>query len=201
MRNVEEHVYNLDYSYQGTEHIIYDQAFYYRRAGTKSVIKYDLKISPNEMAGRSEIIYNVHGPGANYQLYTTRYITFDISADENGVWIIYLEQSSLKIVKVNTRLNNGKNKEWTLDYERGRYRNSVIICGILYLVEQKTDRSGSHKLHVGYAYNLLKNKTIKANLSFTDPFRHNTLLSYNPELKEIFSWDKGYQLSYKMRFK
>lgn len=37
-------------------------------------------------------------------------------------------------------------------------------------------------------------------LSFTNPFAHTTLVQYNPQNKELFTWDQGNLLTYPIRY-
>lgn len=37
-------------------------------------------------------------------------------------------------------------------------------------------------------------------LSFTNPFAHTTLIQYNHQSKELFTWDQGNLLTYPIRY-
>lgn len=37
-------------------------------------------------------------------------------------------------------------------------------------------------------------------LPFTNPFAHTTLVQYNPQNKELFTWDQGNLLTYPIRY-
>lgn len=52
-----------------------------------------------------------------------------------------------------------------------------------------------------FALDLYKNERINdVNLSFTNPFAHTTLVQYNPQYKELFTWDQGNLLTYPIRY-
>lgn len=72
-----------------------------------------------------------------------------------------------------------------------------IVCGVLYAVESVTERSTKIRL----ALDLYRNTVLEdANLSFTNPFKRTTTVGYNHRSKELYTWDKGNQLTYPTRY-
>lgn len=92
-----------------------------------------------------------------------------------------------------------------------------IVCGVLYAVESVTERSTKIRL----ALDLYRNTVLEdANLSFTNPFKRTTMVGYNHRSKvgsgrvcrccwykiymslpqELYTWDKGNQLTYPTRY-
>jgi len=52
-----------------------------------------------------------------------------------------------------------------------------------------------------FALDLYKNIRLNdINLSFTNPFANTTLVQYNPQYKELFTWDQGNLLTYPIRY-
>ena len=51
-----------------------------------------------------------------------------------------------------------------------------IVCGVLYAV----DRTDARETKIRLALDLYKHNMIEIELPFTNPFRHTTMLGYNP---------------------
>lgn len=71
-----------------------------------------------------------------------------------------------------------------------------IVCGVLYAIDSTTDRNTKIRL----ALDLYKMKLLDVTLSFTNPFRKTTTVGYNHKNKELYTWDKGNQLTYPVRY-
>jgi hypothetical protein len=72
-----------------------------------------------------------------------------------------------------------------------------IVCGVLYAIDSVTERNTKIRL----ALDLYTTKLLDVSLSFTNPFRKTTTVSYNHRNKELYSWDRGliYRQSYRER--
>lgn len=72
-----------------------------------------------------------------------------------------------------------------------------IVCGILYALDSVTERNTNIRLAVDlYQGTFLDD----VNLPFTNPFKNTTMATYNHRLKELFTWDRGNQLTYPIRY-
>lgn len=71
-----------------------------------------------------------------------------------------------------------------------------ITCGVLYGIDSATDRNTKIRL----ALDLYTLKLLDVSLAFTNPFRKTTMVGYNHKNKELFTWDKGNQLLYPIRY-
>jgi Olfactomedin-like domain len=71
-----------------------------------------------------------------------------------------------------------------------------IACGVLYALDSTTDRNTKIRL----ALDLFTLKLLDVTLSFTNPFRKTTTVGYNHKNKELYTWDKGNQLLYPVRY-
>lgn len=59
----------------------------------------------------------------------------------------------------------------------------------------------NYLLKFRFAFDLYKNQRLSdISLSFTNPFAHTTLIQYNPQNKELFTWDQGNLLTYPIRY-
>lgn len=71
-----------------------------------------------------------------------------------------------------------------------------IVCGVLYAIDSGTERNTKIRL----ALDLYNSKVLDPTLSFTNPFRKTTAVAYNARSKELFTWDRGNQLTYPIRY-
>ncbi|KOB75227.1 Colmedin [Operophtera brumata] len=71
-----------------------------------------------------------------------------------------------------------------------------IVCGVLYALDSATDRESK----VTVAIDLYLSKPVEVSLQFTNPFRKTTQLGYDHMHKELYSWDRGNQLTYPVRY-
>lgn len=71
-----------------------------------------------------------------------------------------------------------------------------IACGVLYAIDSTSEKNTKIRLALDL-YNL---KLIDVSLSFTNPFRKTTTVGYNHKNKELYSWDRGNQLIYPVRY-
>jgi hypothetical protein len=71
-----------------------------------------------------------------------------------------------------------------------------IACGVLYGIDSTSERNTKIRL----ALDLYTMKLIDVSLSFTNPFRKTTTVGYNHKNKELYSWDRGNQLIYPVRY-
>jgi hypothetical protein len=70
-----------------------------------------------------------------------------------------------------------------------------IICGVLYAVDSATQQ----KTQIRFALDLYNQKLLEKELEFTNPFNATTTIGYNFNLKELYTWNLGNQLSYPVR--
>jgi hypothetical protein len=71
-----------------------------------------------------------------------------------------------------------------------------IVCGVLYAIDSTTEKNTKIRL----ALDLYTLKLLDVTLSFTNPFRKTTTVGYNHRNKELYTWDKGNQLTYPVRY-
>ncbi|XP_013398493.1 gliomedin isoform X2 [Lingula anatina] len=190
-RNQWDYKYSLQirYRYFGTGHVIYQGSFYYHAERYPKIMRYDL--------AKEKIITEVILPDAKYKnegyVYDTDYNYFDLAVDENGLWAIYGSASKDDVLYV-AKLNPSHlaiQKLWDIKVDHRRYGNGFITCGVLYLLA-----SGKvQHTEINYAYDLYQNKPLNISIPFTNPFKLNNMLSYNPQEQSLHVWDKGNQLT------
>src|SRR5699024_7613255 len=105
-------------------------------------------------------------------LYTNRLNWMDISADENGIWVvypnIYSDLNNTIVMKL-----NGTSIEavWNLTVDYHQIGESFIMCGILYGVESVSQLHS----HISFAYDLYENGdlALPEPIDFTNPYMDN----------------------------
>lgn len=156
----------------------------------------------------------------NY-LYTTEYNLVDFNVDDNGLWVIYSTMNSNHtivsmlnpmtleaIYSLNISINHHK-VIVTVEPVTGKINyflffvfclcqvgEMFIVCGVLYAIDSTTERNTKIRL----ALDLYTMKLLDVTLSFTNPFRKTTTVGYNHRNKELYTWDKGNQLIYPVRY-
>ena len=180
--------YELHDRYYGTGHVIYHGSFYYQKGGHNVIVKYEL-----DSGIQTEVwVANSSFHDGNY-VYNTEYNYYDLSVDENGLFLIYgssVENNTLVIVNLDP-VNLQMMRKWELGVNHRKYGNGFIVCGILYLLNTHDTVT-----YITFAYDLYKNKYLSVNIEFKNPFKMNNMVSYSYLENRLYGWDKGNLLTY-----
>ncbi|XP_064619267.1 gliomedin-like isoform X3 [Lineus longissimus] len=182
-------VYELHDRYFGTGHLVFRGAFYYQKASTNVIVKYDLSSGFQT----DVLIPDSAFKGSKY-LYETEYNYYDLSVDENGLWVIFgslNDDDGLMVSKLDAG-NLQLLKSWRLDVKHNTYGNGFIVCGVLYLVESTKVITS----RLSYAYDLYKNRQLDVDIKIVNPFEKNNMVSYTYRENRIYGWDNGNQITY-----
>ncbi|XP_034835298.1 uncharacterized protein [Maniola hyperantus] len=187
--------HKLQKPFFGNGHVVFSGSFFYQAnesGNPGDIIRYDLTQSR---------IKSVHLPHADGRLYSAQHNQVDFSADDNGLWAIYsiAESNNTAVAKLSFDPNRDDfniDYIWNISLNHKQMGEMFIVCGVLYALDSATERESK----VTVAIDLYLSKPVEVSLQFTNPFRKTTQLGYDHMHKELYSWDRGNQLTYPVRY-
>uniref|UniRef100_A0A673C0P0 Olfactomedin-like domain-containing protein n=1 Tax=Sphaeramia orbicularis TaxID=375764 RepID=A0A673C0P0_9TELE len=174
--------YKLPYSFTGTGHVVFNGAFYYNRAFSRDIIRYDLR---HRYVGAWTTLHDV-----------------EFAVDESGLWLLYpaldtegFHQEVILLIQLRPR-DLQPIRSFRTGLRRGRYGNTFLVCGVLYAVDSMDRRFAN----VTYAFDTHTFTHTMPSLAFTNLHSHTSQVSYCPLDKKLYAWDNGHQMMYDVVF-
>ncbi|XP_061679733.1 olfactomedin-like protein 3 isoform X2 [Syngnathoides biaculeatus] len=187
-------VVQLPFSWQGTGHVVYNGFLYYHKADTPNqILKFDLS--------NGTVVDSILLPGAGlipvYSLNTNTYL--DMAVDELGLWVIYADpQYGGNLVL--TKLDKGSlavDYIWDTQCKSHDAEGAFIICGTLYVV-YNTRYGGRSTVQCLYDIHDTIHSAESPVVFFPKRYTSHSSIHYDPEDKQLYAWDDGYQTIYKV---
>ncbi|CAM9108293.1 unnamed protein product, partial [Lampetra fluviatilis] len=192
--------HKLPYAWLGTGHALHAGSLYYRRAFTRTALRYDLR---RRHAGAG---------------YGGESVTFAV--DSGSLWVAYVETEGLALVLLRLGVADlaprGEPALYRTGLSAGRFSLAFLACGVLYAAapaaarhgasgggDGDEDGDGGATLLVPYAYDTHTGALAAPGLRLRSPFRGGAgaaQLSYNARDGALYAWDSGRQLTYNVTF-
>ncbi|KAG9485538.1 olfactomedin-like protein 3 isoform X2 [Eleutherodactylus coqui] len=187
----------LPYPWIGTGHIVYGgNLFYIRQDEEFQVIKFNLTTKTIVDSAVLPIEQQV----PVYGLSKFNYI--DIVADEEGLWVIYATKENEKnicLAKLDPG-NLGIEQMWDTPCPIENAESAFVVCGTLYVVYNTKLPSRSRIQCVFDVSGTISSEHVPI-VYFPKRYGSHSSMKYNPKEKQIYAWDDGYQILYKLNMK
>ncbi|XP_034744138.1 olfactomedin-like protein 2B [Etheostoma cragini] len=187
--------YKLPYSFTGTGHVVFNGAFYYNRAFSRDIVRYDLR--HRYVAAWTTL----NDALLEEQVHRTQ-TEVEFAVDESGLWLLYpaldsegFHQEVILLIHLRPR-DLQPIQSFRTGLRRGRYGNSFLVCGVLYAVNSMED----HYANVTYAFDTHTLTHTVPSLAVTNMHAHISQLAYCPLDKKLYAWDNGHQMRYDVVF-
>ncbi|XP_053562543.1 olfactomedin-like protein 3 isoform X2 [Bombina bombina] len=187
----------LPFPWLGTGHVVYEGNLYYIRNDNEfQIIKFNLA---NKTVVDSAVL-PIEEPVPVYGLSKFNYI--DIAADEEGLWAIYATKENEKnicLAKLDPS-NLGIEQMWDTPCPIENAESAFVVCGALYVVYNTKLPSRSRIQCVFDVSGTISSENVPV-VYFPKRYGSHSSMKYNPKEKQIYAWDDGYQIIYKLSMK
>uniref|UniRef100_UPI00398F122E olfactomedin-like protein 3 n=1 Tax=Pristiophorus japonicus TaxID=55135 RepID=UPI00398F122E len=187
----------LPYPWAGTGHLVYKGFLYYIRNEPQfQVIKFDLRnktVTDSAMFPAEQQI-------PIYSLSPFNYI--DLAADVDGLWAIYATKENENRICL-ARLDPKSldiEQMWDTPCPIENAENAFVICGTLYVVYNTRLRSRS-RIQCVYDVSDMVTTEDAPLVYFPKRYGTHSSIKYNPVEKNLYAWDDGYQIIYRLAMK
>lgn len=184
--------YELPWPYQGNGHVVFNGSFVYHASGKPVLIAYNLENGETAEVELPEAAFT-----KDRVLFNIKHTYFKMAVDENGLWAMYGNENSQNLMMAKLKIEPFEIiKVEDLDFIHRVVSHAFISCGVMYTV----DETSIDKTTLNFAFDLYNNTVTRIEIDFVNPYTQNNMISYNPSDRLLYSWDRGNQLTYRLRF-
>ncbi|XP_078097477.1 gliomedin [Mustelus asterias] len=181
----------LAHFFHGCGHAVYNGSIYYHKGGSDNIIKFPLD---GKQPQRMKVENALHN-NRNY-LFQNAKTYFDLTADKDGLWVIYASSYDENIIVGQIEINEESFsivQNINTTYPKSKAGNAFIARGILYLTDTKD-------IKVVFAFDLLKEKQLEVSFDLRSSNDTLTMLSYDPHDRTLYTWENGNLKKYGLYF-
>ncbi|XP_034733109.1 olfactomedin-like protein 3B [Etheostoma cragini] len=190
---------SLPSEWSGSGSAVYNSYLYYIQQAADmdmQVVKYDLLSgSVTDLA-----MFPVESHATVYSLNPET--VADLAADDEGLWLLYANSDS------EPNINLAKMDPATLDIEqiwdtrcpRENAEAAFVVCGTVYVV-YNTRLASRSRVQCLFDVNDMVISQEAPLIYFPRRYGAHASLKYNPEERQLYGWDDGYQIIYRLTMK
>ncbi|TSL61236.1 Olfactomedin-like protein 3B [Bagarius yarrelli] len=183
----------LPSAWNGTGHAVYDGFLYYITETS------ELKVNKFHLENRSLVDNAVLPVQEQVSVYSLNPETIvDLIADEEGLWALYAI-GTINLAKMDSDTLDIEHM-WETSCSRINAEAAFFVCGTLYVVYNTRPPSRA-KVQCVFDVNDMVTPEEAPLFYFPRRFGTHSSLKYNPVEKQVYAWDDGYQILYRMSLK
>ncbi|XP_059495243.1 gliomedin [Stegostoma tigrinum] len=177
--------------FHGCGHAVYNGSIFYHKGGSDQIIRFPLG---GKQAQHMKVENALHN-NRNY-LFQNAKTYFDLTADKDGLWVIYASSHDENIVVGQIEINEDSFlivQNINTTYPKSKAGNAFIARGILYLTDTKDSK-------IIFALDLLKDKPLDVSFDLRSSNDTLTMVSFDPYDHTLYTWENGYLKKYGLHF-
>ncbi|KAF4078600.1 hypothetical protein AMELA_G00200940 [Ameiurus melas] len=184
----------LPFAWNGTGHAVYDGFLYYVTERSElQLIKFHLENSSLVDSAMLPVQDQVSVYSFNPETMV------DLIVDEEGLWALYTVGDTINLAKMDPDTLDIE-QMWDTTCSRNNAEASFFVCGTLYVV-YNTRPSSRSRVQCVFDVNDMVTPGESPLFYFPRRFGAHSSLKYNPVERQVYAWDDGYQILYRMSLK
>lgn len=198
----------VPFPWVGTGQLVYGGFLYYARRppggpGGGGELDNTLQLIKFHLANRTVVdssVFPAEGLIPAYGLTSDTYI--DLAADEEGLWAVYATREDsrhLCLAKLDPQTLDTE-QQWDTPCPRENAEAAFVICGTLYVV-YNTRPASRARIQCSFDASGTLTPERAALPYFPRRYGAHASLRYNPRERQLYAWDDGYQIVYKLEMR